>query len=127
MPWAALEERGWAIVGLNHYRVGGHLNLFVSMAKAGRCIKAEGPDQAAVFRELEQQAQTVERGLAPPSDWDEPAALRELVASLWLYIGHYAETQLATELKELLYDVVEQHGRETGTFGEPMERWWRAR
>lgn len=54
---------------------------------------------------------------------EEVERLRDLVATLWLYIGRYAEKQLTTEQKELLYDVVEAApGHEDD---EPMERWWR--
>jgi hypothetical protein len=36
-----------------------------------------------------------------------PGALRDLIAALSLYIGRYEETQLTTEQKELLADVIE--------------------
>lgn len=48
--------------------------------------------------------------------------LRDLIGSLWLYIGRYHETQLTTAEKELLADVVE------ATSDDPnfeYERWWR--
>lgn len=126
MPWSALEDRGWAIVGMNHYREGGHLNLFVSMAKAGRCIKAEGADPAVVFRELQELAATVERGLAAPPDLNETAALRDLVHGLWLYIGRGVEDQLTTAQIELMYDTVEAEQRRKGDYDGPLKRWWRA-
>lgn len=52
----------------------------------------------------------------------DPARLRDLIATLWLYIGHHAETQLTTAQKELLADVVEGHERD---FSMVFDRWWR--
>jgi hypothetical protein len=54
---------------------------------------------------------------------ESAAALRDLVATLWLYIGRYVETQLTTEQKELLADVVEADGESGRPF--EYERWWR--
>jgi hypothetical protein len=53
----------------------------------------------------------------------DPARLRDLIVTLWLYIGRYAETQLTTEQKELLADAVEQQPHRD----EEMhyDRWWR--
>jgi hypothetical protein len=50
-------------------------------------------------------------------------ALQGLIGSLWLYIGRYEETQLTTERKELLADVIEERGDRD----EPLkyDRWWR--
>lgn len=55
----------------------------------------------------------------------EVERLRDLVSSMWLYIGHHAETQLTTEQKELLYDVVDALREREGLSPEPMRRWWR--
>jgi len=52
----------------------------------------------------------------------DPAALRDLIATLWLYIGRSAETQLTTEQKELLADVVEAADRDHEFV---YDRWWR--
>jgi hypothetical protein len=41
---------------MNHYHVNGVRHLFVSMSKGDRCIKAEGPDEAQVFVDLERKA-----------------------------------------------------------------------
>lgn len=58
MPWK--EMKGWSIVGMNHYFVEGakkERHLFVAMVnRAGRCIKAEGPDESAVFEDLQKKA-----------------------------------------------------------------------
>lgn len=57
MPWDRFELRGWSIVGMNHYHAYGVRHLFVAMAdNRGRCIKAEGRDEAEVFKSLERQA-----------------------------------------------------------------------
>jgi len=61
--------------------------------------------------------------------------LKDLLTTLNLYIGHYAWTQLTTEQKELLADVVdsehEKQDMNDGHWGtdlayRPTERWWRA-
>lgn len=54
---------------------------------------------------------------------EDPARLRDLISTLWLYIGRYAETQLTTEQKELLADAIESgdHSGEDFTY----DRWWR--
>jgi hypothetical protein len=53
----------------------------------------------------------------------EMAALRDLVAAMYLEFGRHGETTLTTEQKELLYDTVEGHDTFEGC--EPMTRWWR--
>lgn len=53
---------------------------------------------------------------------NDPERLRDLIATLWLYIGRYAETQLTTEQKELLADVVEST---PPLFQTVFDRWWR--
>lgn len=53
---------------------------------------------------------------------NDPEKLQELVATLWLYLGRHAETQLTTEQKELYADCVEAQDRSTG---ELDARWWR--
>lgn len=53
---------------------------------------------------------------------DDPVALRDLIATLWLYTGRYEEKQLTTEQKELFADVVESHPRD---FDYEHDRWWR--
>lgn len=52
MPWERPELEGWAIVGMNHYRVDGVRYLFCSMTKKGNCITAEGVDESLVFDTL---------------------------------------------------------------------------
>lgn len=54
----------------------------------------------------------------------DPVALRDLVTTLWLYIGRYAETQLTTEQKELLADAVDSSHMDDGHPAE-YHRWWR--
>jgi hypothetical protein len=57
MPWRAPMKAGWSIVGMNHYFCGdGRPRLYVAMARKGRAIKAEGPDEARVFADLAKQA-----------------------------------------------------------------------
>ena len=56
MPWEGDVLASWSIVGMNHYRLAGKRHLFVSMAKDGRCIVAEGTEPAAVFENLERKA-----------------------------------------------------------------------
>lgn len=57
LPWNSEALREWSIVGMNHYLMGGERRLYVAMVKDGRCIKAEGADEGAVFETLEVQAQ----------------------------------------------------------------------
>ncbi len=52
MPWDRVELRGWSIVGMNHYHVGGARQLFVAMTKGGRCITAEGSNEVNVWKDL---------------------------------------------------------------------------
>lgn len=52
MPWDRVELRGWSIVGMNHYHVGGIRRLFVAMTKDGHCIKAEGTYEPNVWKDL---------------------------------------------------------------------------
>lgn len=56
LPWKTTELEGWAIVGMNHYFLGGEKHLFVAMVKSGKCIRAEGTDEEKVFEDLKQQA-----------------------------------------------------------------------
>lgn len=60
MPWDRVELRGWSIVGMNHYHVGGIRRLFVAMTKDGRCIKAEGVYEPNVWRDLAALAYAVD-------------------------------------------------------------------
>lgn len=55
---------------------------------------------------------------------ESPATLRELIATLWLYIGRYEEIQLTTEQKELMADIVESDDSDRLTPFE-YDRWWR--
>lgn len=64
-PWDALIAAGWSIVGMNHYYItlkeyqSAPLRiryLFVAMAKDGRLIKAEAPDNVDLWDELERKA-----------------------------------------------------------------------
>ena len=63
LPCNVPELRDWSIVGMNHFRQGGERHLFVAMTRAGRCIVAEGEDEAGVFRSLASQARALERTL----------------------------------------------------------------
>lgn len=57
MPWDRVELRGWSIVGMNHYHVGGARQLFVAMTNAdGRCITAEGSHERQVWKDLARKA-----------------------------------------------------------------------
>lgn len=60
------------------------------------------------------------------SESEEPTILERTLSALWLYIGHYAETQLATPEREALADAVEKVSR----WDDPDDpvvyhRWWR--
>jgi hypothetical protein len=55
-PWMMPPLDEWSIVGMNHYHVGGERRLFVSMARDGRCIKAEGVDDEYLWNRLWHQA-----------------------------------------------------------------------
>jgi hypothetical protein len=55
---------------------------------------------------------------------ESPAALRDLISTIWLYIGRFEETQLTTEQKELLADVVENDEPQRN-YEYEYERWWR--
>lgn len=59
LPWQQPCLRNWSIVGMNHYRQNGKRHLFVSMARDGRCITAEGVDEARVWDDLAEQARTI--------------------------------------------------------------------
>ncbi len=59
MPWGHVDLADWAIVGMNHYYVDGQRHLFVSMSHNGRCIRAEGVNQGAVFADLREQARAL--------------------------------------------------------------------
>lgn len=50
---------GWLIVGMNHYKVSGVVFLFVAMAKDGKLIKEEGPDDVYLWNRLWHQAEQV--------------------------------------------------------------------
>jgi hypothetical protein len=56
---------------------------------------------------------------------EDLARAHDLIGTLHLYITRHTETQLTTEQKELLYDIVEARYRAHGISDEPMERWWR--
>ena len=56
VPWNNSAFDGWLIVGMNHYRISGQRWLFVAMAKDGRCIKTEGPDNKDRWDELAYEA-----------------------------------------------------------------------
>jgi hypothetical protein len=55
-PWKNKHLLSWSIVGMNHYHLKGKKYLFVSMAKNGRCITAEGLDNHHVWGKLITQA-----------------------------------------------------------------------
>ena len=71
-----------------------------------------GGEYCDADREADRIIEVVERKEDP---------LRDLVATLWLYIGGEDEARLTTDQKELLADTVEEMSE------EPMEydRWWR--
>lgn len=57
-------------------------------------------------------------------------ALEDVVATLWLHIGHHAESQLTTEQKEILADAVDaqrtrQDPQPTDPGPQQFDRWWR--
>lgn len=53
-------------------------------------------------------------------------SLRDLVSTLYLYVGLYEWKQLATEQKELFADVVDGGwARSPDMEGSAVERWWR--
>ncbi len=58
VPWTEKPLDGWAIVGMNHYHVGGKRHLFVAMTKDGRCIHEEGCDEEALWCRLREKAVT---------------------------------------------------------------------
>jgi hypothetical protein len=51
-PWQQPALAEWAIVGMNHYFIGGHRRIYVAMVKGDRCIKREGPDTAEIWLSL---------------------------------------------------------------------------
>lgn len=59
---------------------------------------------------------------------NDPAALHDLIGTLYLYIGRHTETKLTTEQKELLADTVEKEWREPlgGLEDYEFDRWWQA-
>lgn len=59
MPWDELTDKGWMIVGMNHYKLKGTRFLFCAMAKDGRCIVAEGVDETKVFAALKWKARVI--------------------------------------------------------------------
>lgn len=59
LPWTQAPLNDWAIVGMNHYFLGGEKHLFVAMVKGGKCIKAESTNEAEVFAELVKQANEI--------------------------------------------------------------------
>lgn len=56
---------------------------------------------------------------------DEITAREDLITSMFFYITRYAETQLTTEQKELLYDIWDEHNAREYGDTEPSDRWWR--
>lgn len=59
MPWHRAELKRWAIVGMNHYHVGGQRRLYVSMTWRGPgrcCITAEGEDGPEIWDNLARQS-----------------------------------------------------------------------
>ncbi len=74
LPWKNSVLEDWSIVGMNHYHLEGQRRLFVSMAKGGRCIKAEGPDDTQVWDELVAKA-TDEDNRAWRETWDAPCTI----------------------------------------------------
>jgi hypothetical protein len=55
-PWRSHRLDDWRIVGMHHYRQDDERCLRISMERAGRYIKAEGPDDGKLWAELERQA-----------------------------------------------------------------------
>ena len=60
LPWQLGFLKDWDICGMNHYKYGKERFLYVSMVKDGVCIKAEGPDDLKVWRNLYKQARANE-------------------------------------------------------------------
>lgn len=59
-PWNSKILKEWSIVGMNHYFVEGIKKpryLFVAMSKDRQLVKAEGPDEEMVFKDLEWQVE----------------------------------------------------------------------
>lgn len=63
-PWKHPDLDGWAIVGMNHYVHDDEMFLFVAMTSGNYCIKAEGPDDPAIWADLRAQARGVDERLA---------------------------------------------------------------
>ena len=63
VPWMAPSFEGWSIVGMNHYFIGGQRRLYVAMTKGDRCIKNEGPDNAALWLTLALAAKAQDRAV----------------------------------------------------------------
>ncbi|OPY78083.1 MAG: hypothetical protein A4E65_02441 [Syntrophorhabdus sp. PtaU1.Bin153] len=60
-PWLCKPLDKWSIVGMNHYNVNGKRRLFVTMAKNGKCIKEEGPDDEYLWNRLWVKAEEAEK------------------------------------------------------------------
>lgn len=60
-PWQHPDLDGWSIVGMNHYHMRGERLLFVAMAKDRACIKIEGSDGEALWKDLQLQARIIAR------------------------------------------------------------------
>ena len=55
-PWLLSPLDSWTIVGMNHYRIGTVMYLFVAMTKNGKCIVTEGPDGPFMWDSLRKKA-----------------------------------------------------------------------
>lgn len=59
-PWKTWPLINWNICGMHHYTVEGDSYLYVAMVKEGRCISAEGLDNAQVWERLRSAAESFE-------------------------------------------------------------------
>lgn len=59
-PWNQPPLDAWSICCMNNRRENGEKFLFVSMAKDGNCIKAEGPDDREIWADLYTKAMEYE-------------------------------------------------------------------
>jgi hypothetical protein len=64
-PWKLKPLDEWAIVGMNHYHMGGERRLFVAMTKDRHCIVEEGPDDQYLWNRLWHKAVQHRAGVNP--------------------------------------------------------------
>lgn len=61
LPWQEDSLKEWSIVGMNHYRMDGERRLFIAMTRNGKCVIAEGPDDASVWWLLRERAEKADK------------------------------------------------------------------